>query len=529
MIYTILGIFLIVELGGLFWNSAIVTGLNPRADKLKVYAMEKRDDQTILPGDIYDRNGQVIAETSYKKIVESDDKGNKKESAIRTTTYSDGLAYSQIIGYTGPREFNPLADSIIDVVGDRNDYRLMAYLDESVWNKNGLYKVTDVDGTKGQSAILTIDNDLQMAVYHALSKEMSITEDIGSAVVMNVKTGEILSMVSFPAYDFNDLTSAKQKMLEDAENTDLEPSFPVSYKNSEAPGSIIKILMSVALIDHGMESFSVDNATFTVNNWTCKATEYDSGTLKVKLGDALNIEKALNISSNVFFAQAALALGKDNLKETAEKFMLCSPIYKDEDNDGKDDNDGHTADLDLTYLPSDFGNIQYNWNLDVSDDVLAQTGFGQGKTELTTIYAALIAQAIANDGKMMQPYLIKNLVDSDGHTVYEGAPTLLSHATSKLTAKKVAKMMRSTAEECCRVHHLTSVKEVFDKYEVAGKTGTAQSGDANATDNAWYISFAPADDPQYVVIVNQCKCSKYGYQMMSTVAEIYTYLFKEKS
>ena len=64
------------------------------------------------------------------------------------------------------------------------------------------------------------------------------------------------------------------------------------------------------------------------------------------------------------------------------------------------------------------------------------------------------------------------------------------------------------------------------RYKIAGKTGTAETGDENDSNNAWFISFAPADEPQYVVVINQCKTDKGGYRMMNTAAEIYEYLFE---
>ena len=127
----------------------------------------------------------------------------------------------------------------------------------------------------------------------------------------------------------------------------------------------------------------------------------------------------------------------------------------------------------------------------------------------------------------MKPYLVRELIDADGDVVYTGDPELLSEATSRKTADKVAKMMRSTARECCRLHKLIEVERIFYAYQVAGKTGTAENGDKLSTNNAWYISYAPADDPQYVVVVNQCRTDKQGWQMMDTVAAIYRYLFTE--
>ena len=503
------GIFL-SEMAGLFYNSGIVKGMNERADRLKIYATASCEDAKVLPGDICDRNGKVLAQTEYKSFMKTLEDGNKDYVTARQTSYQNIEAYSQLLGYAaGNRKLDLFAENESDIVGERSGgYRLMKFLgDESYWGEeNGIYKTTGVDGTKGQTAVLTIDDDLQNAVYNALRKEMS-TDEMGSAVVMDAKTGEILSMVSFPCeYDFNDLETAIQKMSEDEENTNTEPGYPVSYKNAKAPGSIWKVVMACALLDHGMGDFTADNTSFIDDSgWECQASTYNSGTLQVEENDKIDLKTALETSNNVFFAQAALALGKTALEETASGFMLEQGI---------------------DHISTDFGYVMCNWDLE-DDNLLAQTGMGQGHLGLSTVYAAMIAQAIANNGKMMQPYLVKSFLDDDQKVVYEGKPEVLSKATSKSTAKTVTSYMESTAKEICQVHGLTESAKAVEKYSIAGKTGTAEVGENAESNNAWFLSFAPADDPQYVVVVNQCKTSKQGYRMVSVATEIYEYLLGE--
>lgn len=507
MMYLLLGLLLLCEILVLFFNSGIVKGLNERADYLRRLAIAIRDNATILPGDICDRHGNLIAGTAFENVTKTLADGSEQETIEAVTSYTDVLAYSQVIGYTGIGTVNPDAAESEAMIGGRDAYRLMNFLNTDYWGENGLYKVADVNDSKGQTAVLTLDSGLQLQVFESMLQQMDPSTDMGSAIVMDAKSGEILADVSFPAYDFNHLTEAKAKMLYDEQNTDLEPAYPVANKNPEAPGSILKVLTAAALVDHGMEDFTVINEEFTVSGvWTCEATEYESDTLTVTEGDEIDLETALKTSSNGYFAKAALALGADRLQETAEKFNLKQ---------GSDS------------LLLDFGNVYYNWDLSGSDDVLAQSGFGQGKTELTTIYAAMMTQAIANDGVMMKPYMVKNLVNSKGKKVYKGQAEVLSQATEAETAKMLAAYMRATAEEACSLHQFTDVAEVFDKYQVAGKTGTAEIGDEAERTNAWYVSFAPANDPKYVVVVNQCKAHKAGSEMMPVVAEIYQYLFEE--
>ncbi|GFI51710.1 penicillin-binding protein A [Lachnospiraceae bacterium] len=501
-VYMTLGFVFIMELGILFYNSGTVVGMNIRADKLKAYAIASRDDNTVSPGNFYDRNGIILTENVMLTEIRHDKEGKQVEKTVRKTQYRDGKAYSQLLGYTGGRIIDMSVESVEKVVGRRDDYRLMAFMDSNYWGDNGLYTTTGANGDKGQDVTLTIDHKLQMEVYESLARQMDESAARGSAVVMNAKTGEILSMVAFPTYDFNDLGKAKEEMQSVEEETELEPGFPVTYKGAVAPGSIFKVFTAVALIDHGLEGFTVVDEPFIVNEWQCN-NAYSS------VGDEITYYEGMERSSNVFYAQAALKLGADKLRETAEKFML----FEEKDGDN--------------CLSTDFGLIQYNWDLDVQEEELAQTGFGQGKTELSTVYAAAITQAIANDGVMMTPYLVKKLTDADGKVVYTGKAEMLSKSTSASTANKVTEAMRASARYSSTCYKgLGDMAEVFQRYKIAGKTGTAETGDENDSNNAWFISFAPADEPQYVVAINQCKTDKGGYRLMNTAAEIYEYLFE---
>lgn len=496
----LLGMLFVLEIFFLIYNSGVVQGMNQRADKLKAYAKAAREDETFLPSDFYDRQGERLTDASW------DEKNNGK---TQKTWYIDGKAYSQIIGYTGRRQFDLAAKSAEEADLGRDDYRLMAFMDEDYWKDQGAGLYINELQRFHPEIYLTIDHDLQMEVYAALGRQMSESSDRGSAIVMDAKTAEILAMVAFPAYDFNQLQEAKLQMRKDEGKTRLEPAFPITYKGSAAPGSIFKVLTAAALLEHGMEDFTVKDKPYTVDGWTCR-NAYTSR------GDEINYQKALERSSNVFFSRAALELGEDRLQETARKFMIGIGDYEN-------------------WRLMDFGEIRVNWDLKPAEGedsyspqvLLAQTGFGQGKTEWSTVYAAMVTQAIANDGLMMKPHLVQEYLDGSYDVLYTGKSEVLSEAVSKETADKITDgMLASVAYNCSHHKGMKKTGSILSRYQVAGKTGTAETGDSEASNNAWFISFAPADDPQYVVVVNQCRCRKGGWKMMSTAAEIYQYLFE---
>ena len=191
-VYMTLGFVFIMELGILFYNSGTVVGMNIRADKLKAYAIASRDDNTVSPGNFYDRNGIILTENVMLTEIRHDKEGKQVEKTVRKTQYRDGKAYSQLLGYTGGRIIDMSAESVEKVVGRRDDYRLMAFMDSNYWGDNGLYTTTGANGDKGQDVTLTIDHKLQMEVYESLARQMDESASRGSAVVMNAKKCEIL-------------------------------------------------------------------------------------------------------------------------------------------------------------------------------------------------------------------------------------------------------------------------------------------------------------------------------------------------
>lgn len=468
--YLLLAFILIGETGGVYWNSGYVKGLNQKSDKYKEAAVAEADARTIAAGDIYDRNHEILV---------------KNENPGENSIYSDDYAYSQIIGYTGPAMI-VYGTEVSEV---QRGYRLMEYY------RDELYDTEDINGTKGKDIVLTLDHKLQVKVKELLLQEMNM-EDRGSAVVMNAKTGEILAMVSFPGFNANKLDESIQKMAEaDKEN---EVYFPITHKGAAVPGSIFKIITAVSMLDNGMEDFTSADDNFKVDEaWI--VNDYGSA------GDRIDYHEGIVRSSNVFFARAALELGGKKLDETAKKFKIGE------------------------YLESDFGSIVSNWGLDTSNQTdIAYTAFGQGKTLFSTVYGAMAVQAIANDGIMMQPYVVKEILNTDGFAAVEGKQEILSKVTGTETADKITKAMVEAVQSHIGQVEGEENQEVYINYPIAGKTGTGETGDGQNTNNAWFISFAPADDPQYVVVVNQCRTYKYGYQLMDTAAGIYRYLFAQE-
>ncbi|MBE5954873.1 MAG: hypothetical protein E7253_00300 [Lachnospiraceae bacterium] len=474
LFYLVFGILFLLFIAVMFYRSGVVKGLNRNADRLREQTIKERDAVTITAGNVYDSKEQLLVEHK-----------NPNEAGV----YTDGTLYSPLIGYLRSR--TAVQDETGNVTYKADGERLLKlYTTE----KEDLFQNTGIDGRKGRDLILTLEHELQAEVDRLLTKEMG-TEARGMAIVMNAKTGEILACVSHPSYDYNDLTNSLAAMNQTADEEEVR--YPISHKGLVSPGSIFKIIVAAALIDNGLEDLTVLDNNQEINGIMVE-NSYGS------TGRYINYHTALEKSSNVFFAQAAYLLGKDKLDEAAAKFMIGNDkIY-------------------------DFGTVAGYWNIDESDPVsLVNAGYGQADTLFSGMTAAMMTQAVANDGKMMEPYLIQEIRDANGHTVEYGEPKVLSEVTGKETADKVTAAMLAATKSHLHVVEGASNRAVYEKYEIASKTGTGENGDAGDTNNAWVVSFAPASDPQYVVVANQCKTDKYGQDLMDTVAGIYGYLFEE--
>ena len=336
-------------------------------------------------------------------------------------------------------------------------------------------KCDSKDPKKGHDITTTLDSDLQNAAYDAISNIAN-----GAAVVLDAQSGEILALASTPTF--------VPDTLEDdwAELCEINGLFlPNAYKSTFAPGSDFKIITACAVIDNGVDGTTVfDQGSYTFRNGQT-ITNYDS-----RAFGELDLDGAIKNSSNVYFITKALEMGADNLEASLRKFLL-----------------GEDIELDFTTLSS---NLDFE---DRRDEVVGSIAFGQGKTEVTPLYMAMAAQAIVNDGVMLKPYMIKSIDTGSGKNVSTGQTEQLTTVTSKETADEVTNAMTIAAD------HYGFDYIGPDGWEVAAKTGTAQTGTST---NAWIVSAALDDNtPKYVVVVMAADQSHDGIYYKDSVDSIY--------
>jgi peptidoglycan glycosyltransferase len=323
---------------------------------------------------------------------------------------------------------------------------------------------------KGANLVLTINAKAQEAAYDALGDQR------GAAVALNPKTGEILAMVSKPSYDPNALASHDLAALDTAYKAlNGDPARPLVNRaiagNLYPPGSTFKVVTAAAALSSG--KFQPDSVLPGPANLDLPQTTVglpNSGGRACGADDKVSLTDALRISCNTAFGWLGMELGGDALRQQAAKFgfgdQLAVPMR-----------------VTASSVPAELNKPQE-----------AQSAVGQYDVRVTPLQMAMVAAGIANKGVVMKPYLVQSVLASDLTTIESGEPSTLSEAISPDVAAELTTMMTSV------VASGTGTAAQMDGITVAGKTGTAQHA-PGAAPHAWFISFAPAENPTVAVAV----------------------------
>jgi penicillin-binding protein 2B len=441
----------------------------------------------------FGRAGRDLPNETIKKIKELKLPGITFRSE-RKRYYPNGIFSSHLIGYVERNDNGDMKgklgieqslnnfltgkDGVVNYQSDIWDYML----------PDSKVRVTAAE--HGKDIHLTIDKKIQLFLEDALNKVNSeYSPEKIVAIVVNPKTGEILGMAQRPTFN----PDTKEGIEKSWHNQAVELSFE--------PGSTMKIFTLAAAIEEG-----VFNENEIYQSGSYKVTEnskpiHDHN--KVGWGPITYLE-GVQRSSNVAFAKIVKEqLGFDKFRDYITKF-------------GFDETTG----IDLPNEAN--GKIAYEWPIEK-----VTTSFGQG-TAITPIQQIQAATAIANDGKMVQPYVIDKIVDTDsGKVIKDTKPMMKGSPISKDTAKKV----RDILETVVSSPKGTGYKKYnINGYEVAGKTGTAQIPDPKggylAGNKNYVFSFlgmAPKDDPELLmyVAVQQPNIDNYANGSVP-VSEIFT-------
>lgn len=388
--------------------------------------------------------------------------------------YPNGVFASHVIGYTEKQENEETGET--ETVGMLGIEKM---LQDKLQGKDGkLTYESDrwgfllpnkeqqiVAAEDGNNVELTLDKKIQSFLEDSLNKvQGTYNPEYIVAIVANPKTGEILAMGQRPSFD----PTTKDGIEATWRNLAIEENFE--------PGSTMKVYTLAAAIEEGVFN---PNATFTTGTYKIgsRVMGDHSG---IRRGVAMTYLQAVQRSSNVGFIKLGYELlGKEKLKKYLTDFGFAERTGID--------------------LPNEVGsNLLFDRDVEV-----ATTSFGQGSV-VTPIQQIQAFTAIANDGKMMKPYVVSKISDSSGKVIEESEPTVAGTPISEETAKKVREYLETVITD----EKATGTAYAIDGYSVAGKTGTAQIA---GTDGRYltgfenyifsFIGMAPADDPELIMYV----------------------------
>ncbi len=334
---------------------------------------------------------------------------------------------------------------------------------------NRVIDLLSSEQSKGGSVTLTIDPDAQRAAYDKLRE----TSDNGAAVALDPDTGAVLAMVSLPGWDPNPLASHDFAKADDAYQRLIRlPSNPLLDRSREqiyAPGSTFKLVTAAAALKDGYTPDKVLQTNTPLyfpgvvepltNEFTCG-------------GDTLTA--ALADSCNVAFGRIALKLGEDKLRAQAEAFGFGDSSYLDG----------------LTVAPSQF-TLPGHPKLDEAQ--LAQSSIGQYNVAASPLQMAMVAAGIANDGTVMNPYIVDAVRSPELEILERTQPDDYSEAMSPEDAAQLEEMMQAVVTQ-------GTAADVGLPEGSGAKTGTAQRG-ANQNPYAWFVATSPGDEVAIAVIV----------------------------
>ena len=297
-----------------------------------------------------------------------------------------------------------------------------------------------------QDITLTIDIDLQQSLYNEYQNDKS------ASVALNPKTGEVLALVSTPSYSNNDFVLGLSTDKWNALNNDVNQPLMSRYKQTYTPGSSMKPITAAI----GLETKTIDpnKDLGAKDKWQKDSSWGNYYVTTLHAPSPNNLKNAITYSDNVYFARSALNIGKDNLFKYYKNLKI-----------------GEKIPFELALNKSQY----INKNQKVSDQLIADSGYGQGQILMNPVQLASIYSAFVNNGSIYQPHIVQ------GQT-----KTWIKNVFSKETTKTIKEdLINAIADKNGTGHAI-----YHDNVVLAGKTGTAEikqsQSDTTGTELGWF-------------------------------------------
>ena len=394
-------------------------------------------EERTIRGSIMSGDGQVLARTVTR------------EDGSTVREYPYGNVFAHAVGF--------MAQGCIGVEAMAN-YKLLNCSDffaDRIKN--------DLCGGRnhGDTVVTTLDTSLQETAASALGDRK------GAVVLMDVKTGYILALVSKPDFDPNNIDDIWDDINADTENS---PLLNRATQGLYPPGSTFKIVTALEYLRENENAASYE--------FDCTGHfEYDGVDINCYHGQNhghMDLGLSFAKSCNSSFANISSGLDKGKFAATCNELLFNSSI------------------------PCPFSYKQSTVKLDGDSDSadLIQTGIGQGKTQITPIHMAMITSAVANRGVLMEPMVIDSVRTAGGAVIKDYKSREYGRLMSEDEAAGLRELMRGVV-----LNGTGSKLQGTVGYEAAGKTGSAEYSRDKTKSHAWFAGFAPFDDPQVAITV----------------------------
>lgn len=418
---------------------------------------DPRNSRTILQAAERDR-GPLIVQGNPVAYSQRLDDGTGRYERI----YPQGAVYAPVTGYYSVVSMN--ATGMEQAVGK------ILEGDTSQLFKQRIRNLFAGKPRQGGGVELTLDAAMQEKAAELLDGRQ------GAVVVEEATTGRILALYSSPSFDPNPLASFDTAVVTEADEAlQADPSKPLENRaiaaDTYAPGSVFKIITAAAMLENGVAADTVLDSPVTMTLPGTEATLSNIDSSECGSGQ-VTLTEAFARSCNTTFALAAGDLPPELLDDVAARFGF-----------------GQEIQIPLKVVPSAFPP-------ETTPAELATSAIGQFEVAVTPLQMAMVAQAVANGGDMMRPYLMERILDADNQEISVVNPESMGNPISPEVAASLNTMMQAVVNE----PYGTGWSMGIEGIPVAGKTGTAEVGDGSRS-NAWAVAFAPADNPQYVVSV----------------------------
>lgn len=322
-------------------------------------------------------------------------------------------------------------------------------------------------GTPGNDVKLTINSEIQRAAENALSGYS------GACVVIDPETGAVLALASSPTYDAADVEDLLKETASGTSNSSA--LFNRATQALYSPGSTFKMVtLTTALENDIANESSAFNSPGKMEIGNAEVSNYNGNAY-----GEITLARATEVSSNTVYGQLGVEIGPEKLVAGADKFGF-----------------NHDVSFDLPLVkslmpdPAEMTEWETAWA--AAGEPVGEHASPAGP-QASVLEMAMVGCAIANDGKIMQPYLVDSIYNADGEVSFNAQPSTLFTATTPENAERVKDVLEGV------VNRGTGTAAAISGVQIAGKTGTAETG--KEVDNSWFVGMGPSENCKVVVAI----------------------------